>query len=99
MLRYVLAAQTLKAFSLSPSTMQLYRGLGNKMGARKRETGAMPGYYLERINRMLRLNKQYEMIKDGSNVLELGTGWLHWEAITARLFYDIEAVLFDVWDN
>ena len=39
------------------------------------------------------------MVRDGDRVLELGTGWLHWEAITLRLFFDIEAVLFDVWDN
>jgi hypothetical protein len=29
----------------------------------------------------------------------VGTGWLHWESIIIRLFYDVEAVLFDVWDS
>jgi SAM-dependent methyltransferase len=24
---------------------------------------------------------------------------MHWEALTLRLFFDVEAVLFDVWDN
>ena len=48
---------------------------------------------------MLRLQKQHQLIKNGDRILELGTGWLHWEALTVRLFYDVEAVAFDVWDN
>jgi hypothetical protein len=39
------------------------------------------------------------MVSNGDRILELGTGWLHWEALTLRLFFDVEAVLFDVWDN
>jgi len=94
-----MAAATLKAFSLSPSTKQLYRRFGNSFGARKRTTGVMPDYYFQRIERMLKLNAQYGFLRDGCRLLELGTGWLHWEAITCRLFYDVEAVLYDVWDN
>jgi SAM-dependent methyltransferase len=48
---------------------------------------------------MLRLQKQYHIVRDGDRILELGTGWLHWEALTLRLFYNVEAVLLDVWDN
>lgn len=59
----------------------------------------MPDYYFERVERTLRLSERYGMVKDGDRLLELGTGWLHWEAITCRLFFDIQAVLFDVWDN
>lgn len=59
----------------------------------------MPGYYAERVKRMLRLQRQYNIVREGDRIIELGTGWLHWEAITLRLFCDIEAVLFDVWDN
>lgn len=32
-------------------------------------------------------------------VLELGTGWVHWEALFLRAFYEVEATVFDVWDN
>jgi len=32
-------------------------------------------------------------------VLELGTGWVHWESLFTRMFYEIDATLFDVWDN
>lgn len=59
----------------------------------------MPGYYPDRVKRMLRLNREHSIVRNGDRVLELGTGWLHWEALTLRLFYDVEAVLFDVWDN
>jgi len=59
----------------------------------------MPDYYPERVKRMLRLQRQHNIVSNGDRILELGTGWLHWEALTLRLFYDIKAVLFDVWDN
>ncbi len=99
MIKYVCAAMTLKAFSFSPGTMRLYRQLGNRVGSRKRATGVMPNYYFERLSRMLKLHKKHGTLKDGDRILELGTGWLHWEAITCRIFFDINAVLFDVWDN
>jgi predicted SAM-dependent methyltransferase len=48
---------------------------------------------------MLRIAKSYGVPKDGDRLIELGTGWLHWEAITVRLFFDVHGILFDVWDN
>jgi predicted SAM-dependent methyltransferase len=48
---------------------------------------------------MLRLAKSYGVPKNGDRLIELGTGWLHWEAITTRLFFDVHGILFDVWDN
>jgi cyclopropane fatty-acyl-phospholipid synthase-like methyltransferase len=48
---------------------------------------------------MCKLSKQYGIVKDKDTILEIGSGWCHWEAITLRLFFDIKAVLFDVWDN
>ena len=42
---------------------------------------------------------------DGAAVLELGTGWIHWESLIVRLFCrmqgirDVRVTLFDVWDN
>lgn len=89
----------LKAFSCSNLTKRAYRALGNNLGGKKRAMGQMPSYYLNRINHMLRLARSYGVPKDGDRLLELGTGWLHWEAITARLFFDIRGILFDVWDN
>ena len=99
MLRYCSAALALKAFSCSPLTRRAYRALGNTVGSKRRATGRMPGYYLDRVNRMLRIARSYGVPKRGDRLIELGTGWLHWEAITTRLFFDVHGVLFDVWDN
>ena len=92
-------AAALKIFSSFNFAKRLYRLLGNTIGAQKRAKGNMPQYYIERVNDMLRLSRMYGFPKDGDSLIELGTGWLHWEAITTRLFFNIDAVLFDVWDN
>jgi SAM-dependent methyltransferase len=99
MIKYVSIAALLKCFSSTQFTRSVYRRLGNYVGNRRRGTGGMPNYYLDRLKWILRLQNQLGIIKKGDRILELGTGWLHWEALTLRLFYDIEAVLFDVWDN
>ena len=78
---------------------RLYRRLGNHYGAKNRVNSDIPELYLDRLKAMNDLAQRYGIVKDGNKILELGTGWLHWEAISLRLFYDVEAVLFDVWDN
>jgi SAM-dependent methyltransferase len=99
MLKYYLSAMALKVFSCSPSTKRLYRAIGNNLGGRQRAVGQMPSYYLTRIENMLRLARTYGVPKDGDRIIELGTGWLHWEAITTRLFFNVQGTLLDVWDN
>jgi len=99
MVKYITTAVALKCFSLNSFTRGIYRKLGNRVGGKRRRVGVMPGFYPERVKRITRLVKQHAIVKDGDRILELGTGWLHWEAITLRLFFDLEAVLFDVWDN
>ncbi|HKW64954.1 MAG TPA: methyltransferase domain-containing protein [Candidatus Acidoferrum sp.] len=99
MVKYILAATALKCFSAGPQMRGLYRGLGNLAGGRRRSSGKIPSYYLERIKRLLHLQREYNLVRNGDRIIEIGTGWLHWEAITTRLFFDVEAVLFDVWDN
>lgn len=78
---------------------QIYRFIGNTYGMRKRLEGNIPSYYIGRIKRLLHLCTNYNIIKDGDKIIEIGTGWVHWEAMTIRLFFDVEAVLFDTWDN
>lgn len=99
MLKYCMAAAALKTFSYSTSTRKLYRWIGNTIGGRSRVTSSMPSYYAERVQTMLRLASTYASPKNGDRIIELGTGWLHWEAITARLFFDVHGTLLDVWDN
>lgn len=99
MIRYVTAAAALKLFSAGPLMRGLYRQLGNVGGARQRIRQGLPSSYVERALRFKRLCEEHGAIGNGMRLLELGTGWAHWESTFIRLFYDVEAALFDVWDN
>ena len=99
MLKYFAYAAAFKAFSCGAPMRRLYRKLGNHFGAKKRVRGDIPEFYLDRIKNALDLASRYGIVENGGRILEVGTGWLHWEAITLSLFFDVQAVLFDVWDN
>jgi hypothetical protein len=100
MTKYHLTALALKGFSCCAPTRSLYRALGNRLGARKRTApGNMPSYYFERAQQNVAWCMKYGPLRADDLVLELGTGWVHWEALTLRLFFDFKAVLYDVWDN
>lgn len=95
MLRYAAAAAALKTLSVSSS---FYRLLGNTVGARGRVKVGLRQQYLDRAKKVFAISKRYK-IEDGQRLLELGTGWVHWESLIFRLFNDVEIVLLDVWDN
>jgi cyclopropane fatty-acyl-phospholipid synthase-like methyltransferase len=98
MIRYVLAAAALKMFSISPITRRAYRNIGNIVGKEKRkETSLDP--YISRGDLLIRLLRKYGALRDGARFLEVGTGWMHWYGIYARLHADVRVDLFDVWDN
>ena len=86
-------------FSSCTIMKKLYRDLGNKFGSKKRLRLTFPDYYVHRIKRLLHFSEKYNVIQDGQKILELGTGWAHWEALSIRLFFEVEATLYDVWDN
>lgn len=98
MLKYVAAAGALKLFSINSTTKRAYRAIGNSVGSRTRKKGLKPGY-IERADRNLAMIEAQNGIRDGMKLVELGTGWTHWEALFTRCFYDVEITLFDVWDN
>jgi len=99
MIKYVMTAATLKLFSTSPQTKQLYRHLGNTLGQRQRIQYGLSRPYIDRAKRILELCEKHHAIQQGDRLLEIGTGWVHWESMIIRLFYDVEITLFDVWDN
>jgi hypothetical protein len=99
MIKYHLAALALKGFSSCQPARDLYRGLGNRLGAKKRAAAQMPPYYFERVEQNVARCIKYGPLRPDDLLLELGTGWMHWEALTLRLFFDFQAVLYDVWDN
>ena len=92
-------AGALKLFSANNLTKKLYRRLGNTAGAKRRVQAGLPRVYVERASDIIAKVRKYDIIKPGDKLLELGTGWLHWESTVLRLFYDVEVSLFDVWDN
>ncbi len=94
MTRYILAAFAFKAFSLNRTTKWAYRKIGNSIGQRAPTT-----QYLGRGNLFLDLCREHRIINDGAELLELGTGWLHWHSVFLRLHYDVRITMFDVWDN
>jgi len=97
-IRYILAAQALRFFSINDATMGLYRKLGNWAGGKSRAK-AIPPHYIGRADANLKFIESLDAIRDGMTILELGTGWAHWEALFTRLFYDVRGYIFDVWDN
>ncbi len=99
MFKYVMTAAALKAFSVTPQTRYGYRMLGNTLGQRQRVHAGLDWKYVERVKRLLQWCKQYDAVQSGDHLLEIGTGWLHWESTLLRLFYNVEITLFDVWDN
>lgn len=98
MIKYYATAAALRAASCCGPARLAYRAVGNVWGGRNRSKGTMPDYYLRRVERNLANNRLFALAPD-DYVLELGTGWMHWEAITLRLFHTFKAVLYDVWDN
>jgi SAM-dependent methyltransferase len=96
--RYVLAALALKAFSTNATTKALYRKIGNMLGQERRKKGNID-HYVRRGNLVNDLCDKYGAIKTGDRVFELGTGWVHWHSVYLRLHYDVSITMFDVWDN
>ncbi len=94
MKRYILTALALKAFSLNRATKWAYRRLGNRLGKR-----ADLCQYLDRGNLFLDLCDRYHVIRENDELLELGTGWLHWYSVFLRLHFTTCTTMFDVWDN
>ena len=99
MTKYWMVAWAAKAFSMTPGTRRLYRRLGNVVLQRQRLQAGLPPRYVERARRLIQICEKYQVVKPGDRVLEVGTGWVHWEATILRLFYDVKLTLFDVVDN
>jgi len=99
MMKYITIAVTLKAFSFTPQTKRAYRMIGNTLGQKKRIQNGLNQKYLGRARKFLELCEKHHAVQPGDQLLEIGTGWLHWESTLLRLFNDVRITLFDVWDN
>jgi hypothetical protein len=99
MWRYATVAAAAKAFSANRATRYAYRRLGNTVLDRIRSGAVLPAPYLDRARHLVSTCDRYGILQPGEEVLEVGTGWIHWEATVLRLFYDIDVTLYDVCDN
>ncbi len=99
MFRYTLAALALKTFSVNVATRKLYRKLGNAYNDVRRQSAPGLDVRIERGDVLVNLARKHHAIQDGHRLLEIGTGWMHWYALYAYLFFDVKLAGLDVWDN
>lgn len=94
MIKYVIAALGLKAFSSNDLSRKAYRKIGNVL-----KKNLYIDTYLQRGNLLVSLCRKYSAIHDENALLEIGTGWMNWYSIFLRLFYDVKITMLDVVDN
>lgn len=99
MMKYYAAVAASKGFSLNQTTKRAYRKLGNVALERSRLRTGLESRYVDRARRLVDYCDDNAILTEGDHVLELGTGWLHWEASVLALFFDVSATLYDVSDN
>jgi len=97
--RYTVTAGAFRVLSGGPARLRLYRALGNGLGSRLRAQRGLPRLYLDRARLLIERIARLGLVHDGDHLLELGTGWVHWDSLIIRLFYDVRITLYDVWDN
>ena len=98
MIRYALVATAAKGFSLTPQTRTAYRRLGNAVETMRRMRSGLPERYLDRAIALSDLVAVHQPVIGGDRVLELGTGWVHFESVVMRLLADVRPTMFDVDD-
>jgi SAM-dependent methyltransferase len=93
-------AVALKAFSLNGLTRGVYRSLGNRLGQKKRRRQDIDKY-VERGDLLVELARKYGLLWEGTALVELGTGWIHWFGLYLALHAEggVNLELYDVWDN
>jgi SAM-dependent methyltransferase len=97
-IRYALVAAAAKGFSLTPQTRAAYRRIGNVVETMRRVRAGLPDRYLDRAVALSELVAAHEPVVSGDRVLEVGTGWVHFESIIVRLLADVRPTMFDVVD-
>lgn len=97
---YQAAALGLRLFSANEIGRRCYRGIGNTVVAKRRANGGLPDTYRWRAREAVEAMRKHGCLRPGISVLEIGTGWAHWDALVIRLAAgESYSVLYDVWDN
>lgn len=98
MIKYYATAMALKAFSLTPAARNTYHRVSKLRQKHLAKTEIGKKYFF-RTTLFLELLRKHGVLRDGLNVFELGTGWVHWEALMLRNEIACTAMLYDVVDN
>jgi predicted SAM-dependent methyltransferase len=98
-MRYRAAALALQAFSANNVTRWCYRRLGDLRNRMERPGQPILQKYYFRTENFLRMLRRHGALRPGMRFLEMGTGWVHWEATMVRNEVAAHGVLYDVWDN
>jgi SAM-dependent methyltransferase len=99
MLRYLGASVVANAFSATPTTQRSYRKLANGLETWRRTRMGLPELYVTRIGLLASFIERNLNLTADSSVLEIGTGWVHWESLITSLVCDARVTMFDVVDN
>jgi hypothetical protein len=97
-LQYYATALALRTFSATRGAQALYRSLGNVKNALRPETDIAWKYYF-RTPTFLDTLRHHGVLRPGLTALEIGTGFVHWEAMMLRNEVPASVRLYDVWDN
>jgi SAM-dependent methyltransferase len=98
-IRYMLVSAAAKGFSMSSGSRGLYRQVGNVVETSRRLRSGLPERYLDRAIALSALCATHRPVADGDRVLELGTGWVHWESMVVRLVAEVEPTMLDIVDD
>ena len=88
-----------KALSVSPATRRAYRRYGNEIESWRRGRQGLPERYVERARLVSSCVDRHVDLQPGGEVLEIGTGYVHWVSLILTLMADVHSTLFDVVDN
>jgi len=99
MLRYIGASVLANAFSATPATQRSYRKFANRFETWRRTHLGLPDPYVERVRVLATFAGGHLTLSEGDSILEIGTGWVHWETLIMSLVTGGEKTMFDVVDN
>lgn len=99
MLRYIGASVIANAFSATPTTQRSYRKFANRFETWRRTNRGLPDPYVERVRVLAAFAEGHLALSEGASILEIGTGWVHWETLIMSLVSGGEKTMFDVVDN
>ena len=99
MLRYLGASVVANAFSATPTTQRSYRRLANGLETWRRTRKGLPELYVARVGLLAAFIERNLNLTAEDSVLEIGTGWVHWESLITRLVCDARVTMFDVVDS